>query len=183
MAVGAAVPAIGPIFTILNDIKQNVDLYIQTNEECSRLSVWCQAIIACLGKLASECKVDALTSELLTAVHSPIQEFSVLIKERLKLSDGTVGKLLAFGTSASFRDQSALVQQKVQTAINALKLQLSVATRISVDKVLERTGLLLDLDVKMDILLNRLQNIDENLKNMNCKADHLLAENKKRSNR
>ncbi len=35
MAAGEAVPAIGPIFTILRNIKENVDLYSQANEECS----------------------------------------------------------------------------------------------------------------------------------------------------
>jgi hypothetical protein len=181
MAAGEAVPAIRPIFAILNDIKKNVDLYAQSNEACSRLSVWCQAIISCLGKLAAACRMDTLTSELLTAVHSPIQEFSELIQTRLKLSKGPAGKLLAFGTSASFRDKSAYVQQKVQTAINALKLQLSVETQIGVNKILERTDLLLNLDVKMDIMLERLESIDGTLKTLDAKVETLLAEKKKRS--
>ena len=86
MAAGEAVPAVGPIFTILKNIKDHVDLYAQANEECCRLSVWCQAIISCLGRLATECQIDTLTSELLTSVHSPIEEFGELIQERLSLS-------------------------------------------------------------------------------------------------
>ncbi len=183
MAAGEAVPALGPIFTILKNIKENVDLYAQANEECSRLSVWCQAIISCLGKLAKECQIDASTSELLTSVHAPLKELSELIQDRLSLSKGVMGKLLAFGTSSGFRDQSALVQQKVQTAINALKLQLSVTVQMSVDSVLKRTELLLNLEVKMDTMFDKLDSIQGNLQGLDAKVDSLLQEKKKISQR
>jgi hypothetical protein len=179
MAAGEAVPAIGPIFTILKNIKENVDLYAQANEECSRLSVWCQAIISCLGRLATECQIDVLTSELLTSVHTPIKEFSKLIQERLILSKGIMGKIFAFGTSDGFLAQSALVQQKIETAINVLKLQLSANTQIGVDLVLKRTELLLNLEVKMDTMLDKLGSIDGTLKGLDAKVDKLLQEKTK----
>jgi hypothetical protein len=183
MAAGEAVPAIGPIFTILKNIKENVDLYAQANEECSRLSVWCQAIISCLGRLAKECHIDALTSELLTSVHAPLQELSEMIQDRLSLSKGVMGKILAFGTASGFQDQSALVQHKVQTAINALKLQLSVTMQMSVDVVLKRTEVLLNLEVKMDTMLDKLDSIDGTLKGLDAKVDTLLQEKMKLSQR
>jgi hypothetical protein len=183
MAAGEAVPAIGPIFTILKNIKENVDLYAQANEECSRLSVWCKAIISCLGKLATECRIDAWTSELLTSVHVPLRELSELIQDRLSLSKGVMGKMLAFGTSSGFREQSALVQQKVQAAINALKLQLSVTMQKGVDVILKRTELLLNLEVKMDTMLDKLDSIDGTLKDLDAKVDNLIQEKKKVSQR
>ncbi len=172
-ATGEAVPVIGPIFTALKNIKDSVDLYGEANEECSRISVWCSAIVSCLGKLAKECHIDEPTSELLTAVHVPLKEFGALIQDRLNLSKGVVGKILAFGTSSGFLAQAAIVQQKVQTAIDALKLQLSTTIQIGVDKVLKRTELLLNLEVKMDLMLDKLDSIDRTLKGIDAKVDNL----------
>ena len=41
LAAGAAAPIIGQVFTLLADLKKHLDKYIEAEEECRRMSVWC----------------------------------------------------------------------------------------------------------------------------------------------
>jgi hypothetical protein len=178
---GESVPVIGKIFSILKEIKQSVDVYINAEEECARLSVWCQTITACLGNLAKDCKIDRQCAELLTAVHKPLEEFSELIHNRLKISMGVVGRMFAFGTAPGFKEKSALVQGKLKKAIDALKLQLMVETRKDLEKVLDRTELLLNMDIKMDEILEQVKGLDTKIDKIDSKVDFLLQEKRKQT--
>ncbi len=181
LTAGESVPAIGNIFTILKKIKNNVDLYIQADEECARLSVWCQAIATCLGKLAGDCRIDTVTSELLTAVHTPLKEFSELIQDRVQTSKGVVGKMVSFGATPNYKKKSALVQEKIRIAVDALKLQLAISAHAAIEKVMDRSVLLLDLDVKMDEILDRLEKMGQILTGLDAKVDILLQDKIKKS--
>jgi hypothetical protein len=174
LTTGEAVPGIGKIFSILKKIKQSVDIYMDSEEECVRLSVWCQTMTACLGNLAENCIIDSICAQLLTAIHKPLEEFGELIQTRLKISKGVVGRMFAFSTAPGFKEKSALVQEKLQKAIDALKLQLTVNTRKDLEKVLERTEVLLDMDVKIDEMLDRLKRLDDKLDGMDTKIELLL---------
>ncbi len=181
LTAGESVPVIGDIFAILKKIKKNVDLFIEADEECARLSVWCQAIATCLGKLAGDCCIDKATYELLTAVHIPLKQFSELIQDRVETSKGVLGKLMAFGATPNYKKKSALVQEKIKIAIDALKLQLAVSAHAAIEKVLERSALLLDLDVKMDKVLDRLEKMGQVLTGLDAKVDILLQDKMKKS--
>ena len=131
----------------------HTDLYVESSEECKRLSVWCVSQIGTIGHLAQEAVIDAETESLLIAAVPPLLDLKKMVADRLQASRGVVGKLISFWNSSDYLEQSGFAQKRVQAAIDALVFRVQVDTRIDVQKVREKCLLLPAMDKKLDDLL------------------------------
>jgi hypothetical protein len=50
----------------------STDIYVETNDECKRLSVWCVSLMATIARLAREAEMDADMQALLRAAVPPL---------------------------------------------------------------------------------------------------------------
>ena len=72
LSAGQAVPAIGALFTVLKDMKHHLDGFVESEQECKRLSIWCVSQIGTLGHLGKEATIDHSTVKLLRAAIPPL---------------------------------------------------------------------------------------------------------------
>ena len=59
------VPIFGEVFSLLADIKEYVEVFVETEEESKRMSVWCVSLMAVLGRLAQETQGDRDSEQML----------------------------------------------------------------------------------------------------------------------
>ena len=106
LSAGQAVPAIGALFTVLKDMKHHLDGFVESEQECKRLSIWCVSQIGTLGHLGKEATIDQSTVKLLRAAIPPLLDLKKLVISRRESSSGYLGKMMAFWTSTEYLRKS-----------------------------------------------------------------------------
>jgi len=154
LATGKHCPFIGAIFSILKDLKDECSKYVESSQECKRLSVWCVGLIGTIGCLAENMTIVAETAGLLNAAVPALLAMQELVDKRLKnMGSGLVGKAMAFFTSDDYMHLSNQAQKRVQLAIDCLALRVQVDTRIAVEEVQQRCRMLPNMEKKLDSIL------------------------------
>jgi len=156
LAAGAAAPIIGQVFTLLADLKRHLDKYVEAEEECRRMSVWCMSMMAVLGKLAKDTTVDHTSRQLLESAAQAIIKMRKLVLKRLEASSGWTGKLYAFWTSDTYLRHSRIAQNGLDKAIEALSLKVAVDTKADVEKMLKKVNILPQMDAKLNVLNSKM---------------------------
>jgi hypothetical protein len=180
--LGQEIPLVGNIFNILQKIKEQVDVYCDVEEECVRMSVWCEGVFACLGKIFQNgATQQGPGTILLEQVREGLEDLHELIQSRLSLSKGVLGRLYAFGSASGYKDKMNSVQTFLQKAMDALLLNVSAEIREDVVKVVKATELLPQMDRKIDDILHGLKLLTKSVDVIDSKMDRLLDEKQRKS--
>jgi hypothetical protein len=180
--LGQEIPLVGNIFNILNKIKEQVDVYCDVEEECRRMSVWCEGVFACLGKIFQNGATNqGPGTVLLEQVREALEKLHELIQSRLSSSRGVLGSLYAFGSSQGYKDKMNTAQTFLQKAMDALMLNISAEIRDDVIKVVKATELLPQMDRKLDEILDDLKLLTKSVGVIDSKVDRLLEEKQRKS--
>ncbi|KAJ1471247.1 hypothetical protein T484DRAFT_1844862 [Baffinella frigidus] len=175
LAAGEAAPLVGGVCQLLQRLKTYVDDFHDTEEECRRLSVWCLGMMGSFSRLAKEsAQVDDGMKSLLQEAATSVKELYELVVARRDIGEGAAARAYAFWTTGTYLEKAKLVKDKIQKALDALMLRVSVETRLDVQKVLQRTDRLPAMDEKLDIVLQGLGVVD-------AKIDRLLKLAERRS--
>ena len=98
------VPIFGEVFSLLADIKEYVEVFVETEEESKRMSVWCVSLMAVLGRLAQETQGDRDSEQMLKNAAGALRSVKVLVEGRAKsMSSGVLAKAVAFWTASEYK--------------------------------------------------------------------------------
>jgi len=180
LATGKHCPVIGAIFSILKDLKNECSKYVESSQECKRLSVWCVGLIGTIGRLAENVTIDTETAGLLNAAVPALLAMQELVDKRLKnMRSGLVGKAMAFFTSDDYMHLSNQAQKRVHLAIDCLSLRVQVDTRVAVEEVQQRCRMLPNMDKKLDSILTLTHENSNKLDQNSQKLDQMLKQTAK----
>ena len=159
LCAGQAVPAIGALFTVFVEMKRHLDRFVEFEEECKRLSIWCVSQIGTLGHLSRGANIDKSTARLLRAAIPPLLDLKALVTSRLEASKGFLGRMIAFWVSAEYLRKSDLAQKRVMAAIDALMTRVQVNTQVDVQNILKKCEMLPAMDKKLDVICRKVDQV------------------------
>ena len=170
LALGEAVPIVGKVFKLLAGLKQHFDLFLDTEEECRRMSVWCVSMMSVLGKLVRDKQftVDNGCNQLLESASRSLIEMSDLVNERVKSIKrrGWTVRMCDFLTTKQYVKKQSSADDQLNKAFQALSLSVQVETKGQVEQVLRQVQTLPKLDQKLDQIQNTLVQILEKVQNL-----------------
>jgi hypothetical protein len=153
LLLGEAVPIVGKVFKLLAGLKQHFDQFLETEEECRRMSVWCVSMMSVLGKLVRDKQftVDEDCKQLLVSASKCLMEMSDLLTTRVKSSSrGLTVRMYNFFTTGQYAKQQSEAEDQLEKAFKALSLSVQVETKGQVDQVLGQVQILPKMDKKLD---------------------------------
>ena len=154
------VPIFGEVFSLLADIKEYVEVFVETEEESKRMSVWCVSLMAVLGRLAQETQGDRDSEKMLKNAAGALRSVKVLVERRAKsMSSGVLAKAVAFWTASEYKKHMQVASEWLQKAIQALSLSVSAQTKADVVKVLDKVELLPRMDAKLDAMNDKMDKV------------------------
>ena len=115
LQAGKCAPIVGQVFGLLAGIKEQVDIWVETEEESKRMSVWCVSLMAVLGRLSQETPGDPTTEDLLNKAAGDLRKVLDLIKTRNKA--GIMAKAASLWTAGEFKEKMAKASDSVEKAI------------------------------------------------------------------
>ena len=157
LRAGKCAPIVGKVFGLLADIKEQVDIWVETEEESKRMSVWCVSLMAVLGRLSQETQGDPTTESLLYKAAGDLRKVLDLIKTRNKT--GVLAKAASLWTAREFKEKMATASDSVEKAIQALSLSVSAQTKHDVNQVLSKVDLLPRMDEKLNALNDKMDEV------------------------
>ena len=145
---------------MLADIKEYVEVFVETEEESKRMSVWCVSLMAVLGRLAQETQGDRDSEQMLKNAAVALRSVKVLVERRAKsMSSGVLAKAVAFWTASEYKKHMQVASEWLQKAIQALSLSVSAQTKADVVKVLDKVELLPRMDAKLDAMNDKMDQV------------------------
>lgn len=157
LQAGKCAPIVGQVFGLLAGIKEQVDIWVETEEESKRMSVWCVSLMAVLGRLSQETPGDPTTEVLLNKAAGDLRKVLDLIKTRNKA--GIMAKAASLWTAGEFKEKMAKASGSVEKAIQALSLSVSAQTKHDVNQVLSKVDLLPRMDEKLNALNDKMDEV------------------------
>jgi len=157
LRAGKCAPVVGQVFGLLADIKEQVDIWVETEEESKRMSVWCVSLMAVLGRLSQETQGDPTTEGLLDKAAGDLRNVLDLIKTRNKT--GILAKAASLWTAREFKEKMTTASDSIEKAIQALSLSVSAQTKHDVNQVLSKVDLLPRMDEKLNALNDKMDEV------------------------
>ena len=151
------------MFSLLSDIKEHCQTYLQVEEESKRMSVWCVSLMAVFGRLAKETTTEENSKQMLENAASALKNVRDLVIKRDQSSKGLLGKAAAFWTSAEFRNQIKIASEWLDKAIQALSLNVSTQTKADVTTVLSKVDMLPRMNESLNVLNDKMDRIENRI--------------------
>jgi hypothetical protein len=161
LAFGEAVPIVGKVFKLLAGLKEHFNQFLENEEECRRMSVWCVSMMSVLGKLVRDKQftMDDDCNQLLESASQSLIKMSDLVNTRVKSSSrGWTGWMYNFLTTGQYAKEQSLAENHLNRAFQALSFSVHVETREQVQQVLRQLQILLKMDQTLDEIQKQLTN-------------------------